>query len=321
MPFKNLSFLKRNNIQINPNQYELLSFKNQLLYNKKNSIFIAMIRYFNVNDNLHLINKVNYSVETFDKKNIHDIFHLSDKRTRTNSQFDKDLLKLTKKITSNPTKLLPYFSKTQRYKQIGNHPLAKGETTAWFSERKSLPWSYISLKAKKYDVFHLFLLAKTSDICSFTEQSSKKKIFDNNSVNQLPISLSKLLKQSSNLINSRFQGSRTVRSLGTLKNQNVHNGSMQTNALTSRTLIQNKNIGDYQQLNINQNDKKKYLNHLFNFTSSPTSQKRWFKLFESTETASVKNRDLFLSKIETNLINNTNFCNHSSFMFGSLFST
>ena len=57
----------RHKVHINSNHYGLLSFKNQILYNKKNSIFIATLRYFNINDNLHLIHKVNYSVETFDK--------------------------------------------------------------------------------------------------------------------------------------------------------------------------------------------------------------------------------------------------------------
>ena len=54
-------------LQLNSSEYGLLSFKNQSLYNKKNSIFIATLRYFNINDNLHLIHKVNYSVETFDR--------------------------------------------------------------------------------------------------------------------------------------------------------------------------------------------------------------------------------------------------------------
>ena len=44
--------------------YGLLSFRNQILYNKKSSIYIATLRYFKIGDNLHLIHKVNYSVET-----------------------------------------------------------------------------------------------------------------------------------------------------------------------------------------------------------------------------------------------------------------
>lgn len=67
---KNVSFLTKDfdGEQINFYQYELLSFKNQLLYNKQNAIYTATLKYFNINDNLNLIHKVNYSVETFDKK-------------------------------------------------------------------------------------------------------------------------------------------------------------------------------------------------------------------------------------------------------------
>nr|UIB38776.1 hypothetical protein [Trentepohlia sp. YN1242] len=48
-------------------QSSFLSFKTQTLYNKKNTIFIAALRYFNLNDRLHLIHKVNYSVENFEQ--------------------------------------------------------------------------------------------------------------------------------------------------------------------------------------------------------------------------------------------------------------
>ncbi len=83
-PHSNVSLI--NKLPISSSQHGLLSFKNQILYNKKNSIFIATLRYFNINDNLHLIHKVNYSVETFDRtpKNDH--------QTGQNEQNIKDVL-------------------------------------------------------------------------------------------------------------------------------------------------------------------------------------------------------------------------------------
>ena len=197
-------------------QYGLLSSRNQILYNKKNSIYIATLRYFNINDSLHLIHKVNYSVETFDKAS--------------------PIGKLGAKLEGNPENVF-------------------------------------------YDTYQKHLLAQTF----LKKQPRPINSVDNAYINKLPISLSKLLKQSINETN----------------NTKIHLAS---------TELTDEKVPSYKKKVFNCNFINPQLEKQYNNT-----QRRWFKLFESNEMNSVKSRDILLSKIEINLINNINHFNYSYF--------